>query len=1109
LQKPTFAGVVSAFGAEARAKLDNPAISGAPEDQLRAPVERLFHELAALDDLAPAGLSLVGETTLSHLQTRPDYAVSVNNALVGFIEVKAPGKGCDPRKFSDPHDKEQWGKLKSLPNLVYADGNGFSLWRNGKLDAKIVLLEGDIETSGAKLKAPETLRALVADFLNWAPQPPTSARALAQTSARLCRLLREEVLEEMAAGHGSLQHLKEDWRKLLFPDATNEQFADGYAQAVTFGLLMARAFEIPLKDGVELAAIRLKKSNTLIGTALNLLTEDEANQQSLKTSLGTLTRVLNEVNWSTLSKDKPEAWLYFYEHFLEVYDNKLRKRTGSYYTPPEVVSAMVNLVDQALRGPLFDRAAGLASSDVTLADPAVGTGTFLLGALKRIAANVEADQGAGAVSSAIAAAAKRLFGFELQFGPFAVAQLRLLAEMRTLTKAGAKKAPPELNLFITDTLGNPFVEEEQLPQIVEAIAKSRREANKVKREQPITVVMGNPPYKNAAEGRGGWIEKGAGGKLHAPLDRWKAPPEWGVGAHGKHLKNLYVYFWRWATLKVFGSGRFAATGLADTDEEGIVCFITVAGFLNGPGFERMRDDLRRTCSNIWVIDCSPEGYQPDVPTRIFQGVQQPVCIVLAARRLGKDEKKPAHVRFRVLPKGKREEKFKALAGLSLHAKDWIDCPSDWRAPFLPQVGGKWADFAPLHSLFDFAGPGVMPGRTWVVAPDRETLQRRWDALMAEKDPKRKEELFHPQLRKGKVASRHVNKIVEQHLGTVLTRNVSIKNDTGPCPTPIRYGFRTFDRQWVIGDARVLNDPRPRLWSSLSNKQIYVTGLDAHSPTAGPAITFSCLVPDQHHYKGSFGGRAYPLWADAQATQSNIRAEVLQTLAKAHGASAGAEDLVAYVAAVMAHPAFTARFRADLARPGLRVPLTADKMLFHEAVALGREVVWLHCYGERFVDPAAGRPKGPPRLPKGDAPFIPADGAIPGAPEPLPETLDYDSARQRLVVGKGFVDNVTPAMRNYEISGKTVLDQWFSYRRRDRTKPMIGDKRPPSPLEKIQPDGWIAEYTEDLLNLLNVLGRLIALEPRQADLLDCIVAGPLVAIADSEPESGKTDDEPSP
>ena len=1103
MPKTTFGQIVSAFGAEARGKLDNPSISGAPEDQLRAPLERLFRELAALDDLAPSALSLVGETTLSHLQTRPDYAVSVNNALVGFIEVKAPGKGCDPRKFSDAHDKAQWAKLKSLPNIVYTDGNGFSLWRDGELAAKIVLLDGDIETSGAKLKAPDTLRALVADFLNWAPLPPTNAKALAHTSARLCRLLREEVLEEMAAGHGSLQHLKEDWRKLLFPEATDAQFADGYAQAVTFGLLMARAYEISLKDGVELAAIKLKKSNTLIGAALNVLTEDEANQQSLKTSLGTLTRVLNEVNWSTVSKDKPEAWLYFYEDFLEVYDNRLRRLTGSYYTPPEVVSAMTSLVDQALKGPLFERAAGLASSDVTLADPAVGTGTFLLGALRQIAANVEADQGAGAVGPAIAAAAKRMFGFELQFGPFAVAQLRLLAEMQALAKA-KKTAPLELNLFITDTLGDPFVEETQLPQIVEPIAKSRREANKIKREQPITVVIGNPPYKEKAEGRGGWIEKGIGGDLRAPLDRRKAPAEWGVGAHGKHLKNLYVYFWRWATLKVFGSGRFAATGLPDSNEEGIICFITVAGFLNGPGFEKMRDDLRRTCSDIWVIDCSPEGHQPEAPTRIFQGVQQPVCIVLAARKLGKDEKTAAHVRFRALPKGKRDEKFKALAALSLDAQDWVDCPAEWRAPFLPEFGGKWRDFVALRDLFAYGGSGVMPGRTWIIAPDKETLERRWERLVKEKDETKREDLFHPHEGGDKTPA----KASKVGLAGHEFRSHSVASDKVKAITPTRYAFRSFDRQWIIPDNRLINRPNPALWKAWSDKQVFVTALERASPKSGPAVSLTNLILDLDHYNGR-GGRVYPLWSDTQATQPNVRAEVLKALAAAHGAPVGADDLVAYIASVMAHPAFTERFRDDLVRPGLRVPLTADKSLFVEAVALGREVVWLHCYGERFVDAAAGRPKGALRLTKGEAPTIPADGAIPGAPEPLPEAMHYDAAKKRLVIGKGFIDNVSPAMRAYEISGKNVLDQWFSYRRRDRTKPQIGDRRPPSPLEKIQPDGWPAEYTEDLLNLLNVLGRLVAIEPRQAELLERIVAGPVVALNGAELEPGKTDDKASP
>ena len=126
------------------------------------------------------------------------------------------------------------------------------------------------------------------------------------------------------------------------------------------------------------------------------------------------------------------------------------------------------------------------------------------------------------------------------------------------------------------------------------------------------------------------------------------PAAWGAGAHTHHLKNLYVYFWRWATLQVFGSGWHEATGEPDRDRYGIVCFITVAGFLNGPGFQKMREDLRRDCDDIWVIDCSPEGHQPNVPTRIFQGVQQPVCIVLAARSANKSRDVPARLRYTAL-----------------------------------------------------------------------------------------------------------------------------------------------------------------------------------------------------------------------------------------------------------------------------------------------------------------------------------------------------------------------------------------------------------------------------------------------------------------------------
>ncbi len=92
-----FAAAISEFGAATRRKLANRAASGAPEEQLRGPLETLVVDLAGLSGLPARAVTLVGETPLAHLSTRPDYAVSVSNALVGFIEIKAPGKGADPR----------------------------------------------------------------------------------------------------------------------------------------------------------------------------------------------------------------------------------------------------------------------------------------------------------------------------------------------------------------------------------------------------------------------------------------------------------------------------------------------------------------------------------------------------------------------------------------------------------------------------------------------------------------------------------------------------------------------------------------------------------------------------------------------------------------------------------------------------------------------------------------------------------------------------------------------------------------------------------------------------------------------------------------------------
>jgi len=502
------AAAVAAFGQAATATLNNAAITGEPEDQLRAPMVTLVKAVASLTGLSGQDIELVGETKLSDLTVRPDFAVTRKGVLIGFIELKAPGKGADPAKFKG-HDKTQWEKLKALPNLIYTDGNAFSLWRDGERALPTVSLEGDIETSGKDLAAPPALFDLFTAFCGWTPIPPRTPRQLAETTARLCRLLRDEVSEQLERKAPALTGLAEDWRRLLFPHATDAEFADGYAQAVTFGLLMARARGISLDDGIEDAAKALRHSNSLIGSALRLLTEEVDEKHTLDTSLKTLTAVLGVVDWGKLSKGEPEAWLYFYELFLQQYDTALRKRTGSYYTPPEVVTAMVRMVDDALRAPgRFNLADGLASSEVTLADPAVGTGTFLLGVLQRIRQIVEARDGAGAVPAAIAESLNRLIGFELQFGPFAVAQLRILAELIELVAVGGSDESgelqhvlsAELRLYITDTLADPDEATAWIPANMAGVAESRKAANHIKRHEPITVVLGNPPYKEKARG---------------------------------------------------------------------------------------------------------------------------------------------------------------------------------------------------------------------------------------------------------------------------------------------------------------------------------------------------------------------------------------------------------------------------------------------------------------------------------------------------------------------------------------------------------------------------------------------------------------------------------
>jgi hypothetical protein len=132
------------------------------------------------------------------------------------------------------------------------------------------------------------------------------------------------------------------------------------------------------------------------------------------------------------------------------------------------------------------------------------------------------------------------------------------------------------------------------------------------------------------------------------------------------------------------------------------------------------------------------------------------------------------------------------------------------------------------------------------------------------------------------------------------------------------------------------------------------------------------------------------------------------------------------------------------------------------------------------------------MPAGNAPRIPSAGAISQEPAQVPDTIDYDPGNKRLIVGNGYIEHVEPAVWNYEVSGKQVLLHWFSYRKKDRERPIIGDRRPPSVLGDLQPNHWLAEYTTELINVLNVLALLVGLEPAQAKLLEKICSDTLIS-----------------
>lgn len=1056
-----FGEIAKAF-AETVADNFRQPVQAQPEDQLKAPVGEL---LRGTGELTGRDVHWRTEVHADDVDGRPDMGATSDGLLAGFVELKRPGLGARPEGFTG-QNRKQWQRFKALPNLIYTDGSEWSLYRSGELKQRVRVSDDVLKgAKGLDAGSLSDLRELLRDFLYWEPIVPNTPEGLAEFLAPLARILRDEVEKALGRENSSLKLLQKQWGGLLFPEGDEAQFADAYAQTVTYALLLAR-FEGAESLRPLIAVDTLQREHELLAEALQLL-ETRSVRDELRMPIELLERAIGAVDSVKIGQTE-DPWLYFYEQFLGAYDPKLRKDRGVYFTPVEVVRAQVRLAGELLRT-RFKKPLAFADTDVVVLDPAVGTGTYPLAVLDHAADTVRQYLGPGAVAGMLRDLADRLHAFEILVGPYSVAHLRL---SQRLKDAGVADKTPKV--YLTDTLESP----NRMPDFTatllqEQLMKERERALYVKKDLPIFVCLGNPPYdrdlrdptgSDGARRKGGWVRYGDDGEgAPAPiLEDFLAPVrEAGGGVHLKPVYNDYVYFWRWALWKVLDS----------SEDAGIVTFITASSYLRGPGFAGMRRKMREAFDELWIIDLEGDSLGTRKTQNVF-AIQIPVTIAIGVRHERPKPEIPATV-WKTRLTGPAQTKLMTLEqAASLDDYQWSLCAQGWDEPFQPMGTGHYFDWPRVTDLFPWQHTGVVLYRTWPIGETVELLAERWRRLLAQ-SPENRRRLFR-ETRDRKIARRYTS-LTNPHL---RQPSIATLDSNTPVPPTVQYAFRTLDRHWVIADSRVGDFMRPELWRAHGDRQVYIVGMLVQVPGIGPAATACSGIPDQHHFRGSFGDRGViPLWRDAGATQSNVTKGLLERISLTHGTTVSAERLFSYAYGILAQPAYVEQFWEELELPPPRLPITKDGALFGRVAEHGARLLYLHTYGERFgsVDDDGSVPQGKARCTK----------AVSLAD--YPDGCDYDPKTETIRVGDGEFAPVKPEVWDYSVSGLQVVKSWLDYRQRS------GAGRTSSALDKIRPDKW--GFTQQLLELLWVLEATVDLQPEGTALLEKVCASDLFSASE--------------
>ena len=957
-------------------------------EQALAPAFQQWLE-AVLPLVAAPGLTVVPEFATAGIG-RPDIALKrAGQPPRAFVELKAPNKPDDPARYKDAHDKRQHERFQSLP--VWAVSNFVSLrvyHRSELIDALEIVparaldpatTDANAERAIRRACDPDRLTAALMLLAIAAPPPARDADELAANLAHAARLVRgviEDKLSELrSAGRtdAPLQRVRDEFRDVIYAhpesagysaDHFDPLFAAAFAQTLAFGLLLVRETQ---SGPVDATAWRhMPVDHALLRTILRVLSEEEIANE-IGVGFEVMIDAVNSFNPTILAQTtgKPDPILYFYEDFLRVFDPEARRRFGVYYTPVDVVSYVVAAIDRALRDHLGT--SGLTDEQVKLLDPATGTGTFLLGVIEHVRRAVEASAGPGAVNGALRALAKRIFGFEILVGPYAVAHYRLRHALRF------SRINQRVGVYLTDALSRPGAAAAAggLGFASDKIMEECREADEVKRRLPILAILGNPPYRRLAAGEVGEL---VGDWMNDLWDDLKAPVrDAGWGGELNTFPELSVAFWRWSLWKLFES--------EDAPGRGVVAFISNGKYVSGRPYAGLRQMMRERFDRIEIIDLHGDirrgeraGVERD--EGVFD-IQVGTAITLA---IADGSKAPGTLAQVVYTDCWAEQLFAREDKLGW-LRDGVE------------TGARPGGVSVARGRLDDMKPEPFSNGEWVsvrgcFAFYKSGIKTQNDAYLIK--------VCKPDLRP-----------------SVTTLMQDSPNWQYSLNQEVRVVYRPLDRRWLYNDRKLVNRYGPELQAVWGANNICLYAMPSGTG-AGPAVWCHGLLPDYHAFRGSYGGFAFPLRDHRPGYGPfNIAPALLEGLAMAYGAPVSAQDAFDAILALLSAKSYTLRFAQDLEDTFPHVPFPANHALFENAAALGRDIRAVQTYarapGAAFLTSAIARVETTPTsaLHAGqrvnDEIFLCADGS-------------------------GRVSGVSEAVWSFSVSNYRLLPRWLEARK---------------------------------------------------------------------------------